>query len=91
MGNAENKVRHERPGQTYLLVADEAVVLLPESDTAVRPADSEGVDHWVPLQLRDLVLAAGDLEVWDKGTLIGHKDNAGCIRSDGEHDVDLTV
>ena len=93
MSNAANKARLERTGLvlTYLLVTDKAVVLLPKGDTAVRPADSEGMDHWMPLQLRDLVLATSDLKIWNEGTLIGHKDNAGCIRSDGEHDVDLTV
>ena len=45
----------------------------------------------MPLQLRDLVLATGDLEVWNEGTLIGHKDDAGRICGDGEHDVDLAV
>ena len=51
MSNAVNKARIERTGLglTYLLVADKAVVLLPKGDTAVRPADSEGMDHWVPL------------------------------------------
>ena len=93
MSNAVNKARLERTGLglTYLLVTDKAVVLLPKGDTAVSPADSEGMDHWVPLQLRDLVLAASYLEVWNEGTLIRHKDDAGCIRSDGEHDVDLAV
>ena len=91
MSNAKIKAHHERPGLTYLFVADEAIVFLPEGDTAVRPADSEGMNHWMPLQLRNLVLTTGDLKVWNEGTLIGHKDDAGRICGDGEHDVYLAV
>jgi len=76
---------------TYLLVADEAVILLPEGQATVGPADSEGMDRWVPFHLSDLVLATGDLEVRHEGALVGHKDDAGRVGGDGEHHVDLTV
>ena len=91
MRNAKNKAHQKRTGLTYLLVTDEAVVLLPKGDTAIRPADSKRMDHWMPLQLRNLILATSDLEVWNEGTLIGHEDDAGRIGGDGEHDVDLAV
>lgn len=76
---------------TYLFVTDETVILLPESETAVRPADGEGVDDRVPLHLGDSVLVASDLEVGDNGSLVTHENDAGRVGGHGQHHVDLAV
>lgn len=74
-----------------LFIANKTVILLPESETAVRPANGEGVDYGVPLHLGDRVLVASNLEVGNNGSLVAHENNSGRVRGDGQHHVDLAV
>ena len=47
------------------------------------------MDNWVPLHLRDLVLATDDFEIRHDVTFVIHEDDAWHVRGHSEHHIDL--
>jgi len=74
-----------------LLIADESLVLLPECEASVGPANGERLDDRVPFHLSDLVGASSDLEVRDDCALVAHKNDTGQVGRNGQHNVDFAV
>ena len=64
---------------------------MPKGEAAVRPADCQSLNHWVPLHLGHSVLASSDLEVGDDGALVAHENDTGQAGGHSKHHVDLAV
>ena len=75
----------------YLFISGQSVVLVPERNAAVLPADSEGMDHGVPFHLDNCVLASLNLEVGHNGSFFAHENDSGFVCGHGQHQVALVV
>ena len=76
---------------TYLLISDEAFIFLPECEATIRPADGKRLDNWMPFHLRDLIITARYLKIWNDRTFITHENDARQVCCHSKHHVHFAV
>ena len=76
---------------SYLLISGEPVILVPERDAAVLPADCQAVRDWVPFHLHNGVLASRNLEIGHDCAVLAHKNDSGLVRCHRQDHVGLTA
>ena len=73
------------------IISSESLIFIPQRKGAVKPSDCEGLNLRVPLNLRDLGLAALDLEVGYDNPFLADKYDSRQVSCDCEDNVEVIV